>query len=150
MPFREALRSGAKRVVAGRRPHPAIYGLGGGALATAVCAVVADKLRRHRGVDISIDNVYRQDPWGHGSGEFLLLDAGDTVIIEQFTYVSAPEGKVLDVETSAAPLDDGGIDTEACRTAERLKLAGKRAKYIYTIPTIRPTGSILSLSGGTG
>lgn len=147
----ESFAEAARNVLRREGRNLAIYGLGGSALGYKdLREVVADKLRRHRGIDIGIDNVLITSGSLQGMDliNSLLLDGGDTVIIEQFTYVAAlSKAKWLGVEAVPAPLDDGGIDMDGLAAQlERLKLAGKRAKYIYTIPTIQnPTGSILSL-----
>lgn len=129
----------------------AVYSLGGSALGyQPLREVVADKLKRHRGVDTSIDNVLITSGSLQGMDlvNSLLLDQGDVVIIEQFSYVSAfSKLKWLGVDALSAPLDEGGIDMDALAAQlEQLKSQGRKAKYIYTIPTIQnPTGSILSL-----
>jgi 2-aminoadipate transaminase len=129
----------------------AIYGLGGSSLGyQPLREVVADKLRRHRGVETGIDNILITSGSLQGMDlvNSLLLDPGDVAIVEQFTYVSAlSKLKWLGVEALPAPLDGGGIDMDGLAALlEQLKAAGRRAKYIYTIPTIQnPTGSILSL-----
>lgn len=129
----------------------AIYGLGGSSLGyKGLREVVSDKLRRHRGMDVGIDNILVTSGSLQGMDlvNALLLDPGDTVIVEQFTYTSAlSKLKWLGVEALPAPLDEGGIDMAALAALlETLQAQGKRAKYIYTIPTIQnPTGSILSL-----
>ena len=129
----------------------AVYSLGGSALGhQGLREVVVDKLRRHRGIETDIGNVLITSGSLQGLDlvNALLLDPGDTVIIEQFSYVSAlSKVQWLGVEALPAQLDDGGIDMDAlANQLERLKAAGKRAKYIYTIPTIQnPTGSIMSL-----
>jgi 2-aminoadipate transaminase len=76
----------------------------------------------------------------------LLLEKGDTVILEEFTYGGAlTKLKRLGVEVVGAPLDDDGIRIDAlAQLLEDLDRRGIVPKYIYTIPTIQnPTGSIL-------
>jgi 2-aminoadipate transaminase len=78
----------------------------------------------------------------------VLLDPGDTVIAEEFTYGGAlTKLKKLGATIVGAPLDKGGIKMDALAAIlEDLKRKGTRPKYIYTIPSIQnPTGSILSL-----
>ncbi len=77
----------------------------------------------------------------------VLLDPGDTVIAEEFTYGGALSRlKKFDVKLVGAPLDKGGLKMDALdRILGDLKAKGTRPKYIYTIPSIQnPTGSILS------
>src|SRR5207237_7133944 len=75
-----------------------------------------------------------------------LLERGDTVILEEFTYGGAlTKLKRLGVNIIGAPLDDDGLRIDAlARILDDLKCKGTVPKYIYTIPTIQnPTGSIL-------
>jgi 2-aminoadipate transaminase len=78
----------------------------------------------------------------------LLLERGDTVILEEFTYGGAlTKLKRLGVNIIGAPLDEDGLKIEAlARILEDLGREGILPKYVYTIPTIQnPTGSILPL-----
>lgn len=78
----------------------------------------------------------------------ILLEKGDTVVIEQATYGGAMSRvKRLGCEIVAAPLDSGGLDVEALsRILDELKSKGVKPKYIYTIPTVQnPTASVLGL-----
>jgi 2-aminoadipate transaminase len=77
-----------------------------------------------------------------------LLDPGDTVILESFSFAGAiTRLRKLGISTVGAPLDDHGLRIDAlARILHDLKARGVRPKYIYTIPTIQnPTGSILPL-----
>ncbi|MCP5026712.1 MAG: PLP-dependent aminotransferase family protein [Actinomycetia bacterium] len=76
----------------------------------------------------------------------ILLERGDTVIVEQATYggmISKLHSR--GVEVVGVDLDDDGISSS--HLAELLAhLAGRgvRPKYIYTIPTVQnPTGSVM-------
>jgi 2-aminoadipate transaminase len=89
-----------------------------------------------------------------GSGQGLdlvnrvLLDRGDTVILEEFTYGGAiSKLQRLGVNVVGAPLDDDGLRLDALgRILDELKRKGTVPKYIYTIPTVQnPTGSILPM-----
>jgi 2-aminoadipate transaminase len=76
----------------------------------------------------------------------LLLERGDTVILEEFTYGGAlAKLKRLGVDIVGAPLDDQGLRIDALsRILEDLGRRNTVPKYVYTIPTIQnPTGSIL-------
>lgn len=85
----------------------------------------------------------------HGSQQALsllaqvLLDPGDTVIVEEPAYTGAlqvfhaAEARVVPV-----PLDDDGMDTEAL---ERLLAAGERPVLVHTVATFHnPRGVVLS------
>ena len=89
-----------------------------------------------------------------GSGQAIdlinqvLLEPGDTVILEEFTYGGyLTKLRRLGVTIVGAPLDEDGIriDALAALLAD-LKRQGTTPKYICTIPTIQnPTGSIMPL-----
>ncbi len=77
----------------------------------------------------------------------LLLNAGDVVVLEAANYSGALSR--LDrrgVDYVGVELDDGGMRMDHLAEVLRdLKAQGRRAKYIYTIPTIQnPTGTIMS------
>ncbi|HEV2099988.1 MAG TPA: PLP-dependent aminotransferase family protein [Stellaceae bacterium] len=87
-----------------------------------------------------------------GSGQGLdlvnkvLLNRGDTVILEEFTYGGAlTKLQRLGVNVVGAPLDDDGLRIDALgQILDDLKKKGIVPKFIYTIPTVQnPTGSIL-------
>jgi 2-aminoadipate transaminase len=111
---------------------------------------VADKLARWRGIDGSPDDVMITS----GSGQAIdlvnqvLLEPGDTVILEEFTYGGyLTKLRRLGVEIVGAPLDEDGIRIDALAAIlDGLKRRGITPKYICTIPTIQnPTGSIMPL-----
>jgi 2-aminoadipate transaminase len=111
---------------------------------------VADKAARWRGIKASPDDVLITS----GSGQAIdlinqvLLEAGDTVILEEFTYGGyLTKLRRLGVNIVGAPLDEDGIriDVLGAILAD-LKRQGTTPKYICTIPTIQnPTGSIMPL-----
>lgn len=76
------------------------------------------------------------------------LEPGDTVIIEEACYGGAmTKLKKLGVDWVGVPVDADGMRMDAlAETLDGLKAAGKRVKFIYTIPTVQnPTGTVLSL-----
>ncbi|MDF1791910.1 MAG: PLP-dependent aminotransferase family protein [Thalassobaculaceae bacterium] len=76
------------------------------------------------------------------------LEPGDTVIIEEACYGGAmTKLRKLGVDWVGVPVDQDGMRMDAlAETLDRLKAAGKRVKFIYTIPTVQnPTGTVLSL-----
>ncbi len=90
-----------------------------------------------------------------GSGQGLdlvnrtLLNRGDTVILEEFTYGGAlTKLQRLGVNVAGAPLDDDGLKIDALeQILDDLKRKGIVPKFIYTIPTVQnPTGSILPVA----
>src|SRR5712692_5183976 len=111
---------------------------------------VADKLARWRGISAGPDDVLITS----GSGQAIdlinqvLLEPGDTVILEEFTYGGyLTKLKRLGVNIVGAPLDEDGIRVDALGAIlADLKRRGNTPKYICTIPTIQnPTGSIMPL-----
>jgi 2-aminoadipate transaminase len=76
----------------------------------------------------------------------LLLERGDTVILEEFTYGGAlTKLQRLGVNVVGASLDEDGLRIDALASIlGGLKERGIVPKYIYTIPTVQnPTGSIM-------
>ena len=111
---------------------------------------VADKLGRWRGIEAGPDDVLITS----GSGQAIdlinqvLLEPGDTVILEEFTYGGyLTKLKRLGVNIVGAPLDEDGIRVDALgNVLADLKKKGTTPKYICTVPTIQnPTGSIMPL-----
>ncbi len=78
----------------------------------------------------------------------LLIEPGDYVVVEAPTFLGAVRTfQNCDAQIAEVAMDDEGMRIEAldeCLT--RLKADGKRAKFIYTIPTFQnPTGVTLGL-----
>jgi 2-aminoadipate transaminase len=77
-----------------------------------------------------------------------LIDPGDTVIAEAATYPGALKAfRQMGAQVASAPMDAEGLDPAGLAgVLERLKRAGRRAKFIYTIATCHnPTATTLSL-----
>jgi 2-aminoadipate transaminase len=76
-----------------------------------------------------------------------LVEAGDTVIVEEATYQGAiGRLQTIGAKIIGAPLDDGGIRMDAL-SAILADLSAKNItpKYIYTVPTLQnPTGSVMT------
>jgi 2-aminoadipate transaminase len=75
-----------------------------------------------------------------------LLARGDTVIVEQDTYLGSLNRLTrLGVNAVGVPLDHDGMRIDALETAlADLRRRGVTPKYIYTIPTVQnPTGTIM-------
>ena len=112
---------------------------------------VADKVARWRGIAASPEDVLITQ----GSGQAIdlinqvLLEPGDTVILEEFTYGGyLTKLRRLGVNILGAPLDEDGIRIDALSAIlADLKGKGVTPKYLCTIPTIQnPTGSIMPLA----
>ncbi|MEN0074440.1 MAG: PLP-dependent aminotransferase family protein [Paracraurococcus sp.] len=129
----------------------ALYNLGQGPLGhRGLRELVADKLKRHRGVSVTPDDVLLTSGSLQGLDlvNSLLLERGDTVLVEELSYGGAiTRLRTLGVSVVPMPLDADGIRIDALGNAlDGLKAKGVRPKYIYTIPTVQnPTGSIMPL-----
>jgi 2-aminoadipate transaminase len=147
----EGLAEAAERVIRREGRSLAIYNLGTGGLGyPGLRRFIAGKLAGQRGIDVDADGILVTSGSGQGLDlvNQVLLERGDTVVMEQLTY-SGAIGKVrrLGVKVVGAPLDADGIDLAALEgVLERLRAEGVRPKYLYTIPTIQnPTGSVLGV-----
>ncbi len=146
-----ALAEAAASVLRREGSKLAIYNLSHGPMGyPGLRAFVADKLSRHRGIEATAEDVMITS----GSGQAielisrLLLDGGDTVLLEDMTYGGAiTRHKRVGANIVGVPVDDDGLQPEALsRILDELKAKNTRPKYLYTIPTIQnPTGSILPL-----
>ncbi|MEZ5862715.1 MAG: PLP-dependent aminotransferase family protein [Geminicoccaceae bacterium] len=147
----EALAAAASTVIRRHGPELAMYNQGQDPLGfKGLRDFVADKLNRLRGAACSADDILITSGSLQGIDLIneLLLEPGDTVIFEEFTYSAMfARAQRLGVQPVAVPLDDDGMQVDRLGDIlERLKRQGTRPKYIYTIPTIQnPTGSILGL-----
>ena len=112
--------------------------------------MVADLMTNVRGAPTTADQVLILSGSLQGLDlvNEVLLNPGDTVIIEEHTY-GGMLGKVrrCGAEIVGAPLDQDGIDVAALeRILDDLAAKGVVPKYIFTIPTVQnPTGSIMPL-----
>jgi len=109
---------------------------------------VADKLKRWRGIEASSDDILITAGSGQGIDLInqVLLEPGDTVILEEFTYGGyLSKLRRLGVNIVGAPLDEDGIRIDALGAIlADLKSKGATPKYICTVPTVQnPTGSVM-------
>ncbi len=110
---------------------------------------VVDKVKS-RGITCTTDEVLITSGSGQGLDlvNRVMLNRGDTVILEEFTYGGAlTKLQRLGVDVIGAPLDDDGLRIDALdHILGDLQRKGIAPKFIYTIPTVQnPTGSILPL-----
>jgi len=106
------------------------------------------KLKRDAGIACSADEILITSGSLQGLDlvNGVLLENGDTVLIEQETYQGSLTRLLrLGVNAVGIPLDREGMRVDAVATAlADLKARGVRPKYIYTIPTVQnPTGTIM-------
>ncbi len=111
---------------------------------------LVSKLERYSGMTCSADEILLTS--GSLQGMDLvnqaLLDAGDTVIVEESNYGGAlTRFRKLGVDMESIPVDNEGMQTDELeKTLSRMTAAGQSPKFIYTIPTVHnPTGSIMTL-----
>ncbi len=127
----------------------ALYNLGGSPLGyERLRQFVAELLQTRTAMTCSADNVLLTS----GSLQALdlvnelLLEPGDTVIVEKATY-GGMLGRLArcGVTVVGADLDADGIRPDAlAETLADLAATGVRPKYLYTIPTVQnPTGSVM-------
>ena len=143
-----ALADAAQTVLQRRGADLALYNFDGPQGYLGLRQLVVDKLAQRPAIKCTTDDVLITS----GSGQAidlvngLLLERGDTVILEEFTYGGAlTKLKRLGVNVVGAPLDDEGLTIDGlARIIEDLGRKGVVPKYVYTIPTVQnPTGSIL-------
>ncbi len=111
---------------------------------------LVNKLATHRGVNTTVDEILITS----GSGlaieliNEILLEEGDTVIVEAFSF-SGALGNIRRrrVNMVAIEVDQDGMRMDQLAEAlEQLRAAGVRPKYIYTIPTLQnPTGTVMTV-----
>ena len=146
----EGLMASAERVLRREGHKLATYHMGDGPLGHAgLRAFVADKLSM-RGIETTGDDVLITSGSLQGLDlvNEVLLQKGDTVIMEQLTYSGAiTRLQRRGVRIIGVPLDEQGLRTDLlAATLEDLRAQGVRPKYIYTIPTVQnPTASVLSV-----
>jgi 2-aminoadipate transaminase len=148
----EALAASAERVLRREGRKLAIYNLGQGPMGYAgLRAFVAGKLASMRGIDAAEDDVLITSGSLQGLDlvNEVMLERGDTVIMEQLTYGGMiTRLQRRGVRMVGVPLDEDGMRTDLLATLlEDLRAQGIRPKYIYTIPTVQnPTATVLSLA----
>ena len=109
---------------------------------------VADKMTRDRGAPTTPEQILITSGSLQGLDlvNALLVDSGDTIIIEESSY-GGMFGKLArrGANIIGAPLDGDGIRMDALENIlDDLKGKGTQAKYIFTIPTVQnPTGSVM-------
>jgi 2-aminoadipate transaminase len=111
---------------------------------------VVAKVAGRAGIKCTADDVLITSGSGQGLDlvNRLLVEPGDTVLVEEFSYQGAiSKLRRLRADIVPVPLDDDGMRIDAlANILADLGRNGIVPKLIYTIPTIQnPTGSILPL-----
>lgn len=141
----------AARVLLREAPTLAMYGtLSGPQGYLPLRQFLKEKLHRQAGIDCTTDEILITS----GSLQAIdlvnrvMLAPGDTVIAEQTNYGGClTRWAKAGVSVVTIPLDDNGMRIDLlAKELDRLKAAGIRPKYIYTIPTVHnPTATIMPL-----
>lgn len=129
----------------------ATYNMDSGPLGyTGLREFLVEKMAHYRGIQASPGEVLITSGSNQGI-ELLnevLLEPGDTVITELFTYQGVVSRlRKCQVNIVGIPLDQDGMRMDALAAAlADLRRRGVTPKYIYTIPTLQnPTGTIMPL-----
>ena len=150
VPMNEFIESAAN-VFKGDPRNIAMYNFEGGPQGIlSLRNFLVSKLSAERGIDITSEEILITS----GSGQAIelineiLLDEGDTVIVESFTFSGALSYlRRRGVNFVGVDLDENGIRMDQLENIlADLKVKGIRPKYIYTIPTLQnPTGTVMTV-----
>ena len=150
VPMNEFIESAAN-VFRGDPRNIAMYNFEGGPQGIlSLRNFLVSKLSTERGIDITSEEILITS----GSGQAIelineiLLDEGDTVIVESFTFSGALSYlRRRGVNFVGVDLDENGIRMDQLENIlADLKVKGIRPKYIYTIPTLQnPTGTVMTM-----
>ncbi|KJC50540.1 aminotransferase [Bradyrhizobium sp. LTSP885] len=147
----DALAAAASSVIKRHGSLLAIYNLGQGPLGyLGLREFLASKLTGTRGMSVTADDILITSGSLQGIDfvNEILLEPGDTILAEEFTYSSVlTRAKKRGISVVPVPVDGDGLRIDQLEAIlSDLKAKGVKPKYLYTIPTIQnPTGSILPL-----
>jgi 2-aminoadipate transaminase len=147
----DALAKAAEAVLKREGQKLALYNLGHGGLGfLGLRQFLSGKLNRHRGMRTSAETILVTSGSGQGIDlvNRLFVEPGDTVLIEEFSYLGAiNKARAYGARVIGIPLDHYGMRMNALEEMlTRLKHGGVTPKYIYTIPTIQnPTSTVMPL-----
>ena len=111
---------------------------------------IAERSSRIEGIPLTRDNVIIASGSAHAIGMVCeaLLDPGDIVMVESPNFPGSMRTiRSFGAEQVAIPMDEQGMRTDVLeQQLEKLASQGKRAKFIYCIPTHQnPAGCTLQL-----
>lgn len=140
----------ATRIVLDREEKEALE-YGGNFGATPLRTAIAERSSRIEGIPVSIDQVIVSSGSAHAIGMVCetLLDPGDIVLVESPNFPGSMRTiKSFGAEQVAVPMDEYGLRVDLLEDElKKLADAGKRAKFIYCIPTHQnPAGCTLDLA----
>ena len=112
--------------------------------------LVAEKLVRDRNMQVTADDVVLTSGSGEGIGMLIqaLTEPGDIALTEEYVYLGTMrQMRLWGADVRGVACDDQGIIPEALETMlKEFAAAGKRVKYLYTIPCFQnPLGWSMSL-----
>ena len=141
----------ATNVFKGDARNIAMYNFDGGPQGVlSLRSFLVEKLATERGIHVTTEEVLITSGSGQGIELIneILLDEGDTVIVESFTFAGALSNlRRRGVSFVGVDVDESGIRMGHLKDIlEDLKANGTRPKYIYTIPTLQnPTGTVMTM-----
>ncbi|MBN9493573.1 PLP-dependent aminotransferase family protein [bacterium] len=111
---------------------------------------IAERSSRIEGIPVGIDQVIVTSGSAHAIGVVCetLIDPGDTVLVESPNFPGSMRTfRTFGAEQVAIPMDDNGLRVDLVSEAlDRLQNEGKRAKFLYCIPTHQnPAGCTLAV-----
>lgn len=111
---------------------------------------IAERSSAIEGMPVGVDQVIITSGSAHAIGVVceVLLDPGDTVLVESPNFPGSMRTfRTFGAEQIAVPMDEYGLRTDVLEEKlQRLGDEGKRAKFIYMIPTHQnPAGCTLDL-----
>lgn len=139
----------AARTVIEREQKEALE-YGGTFGATPLRKAIAERSSRIEGIPVGIENVIVSSGSAHAIGMVCetLIDPGDIVLVESPNFPGSMRTfKSFGAEQVAVPMDEYGLRVDRlAEELQKLRDAGKRAKFIYSIPTHQnPAGCTLDL-----
>ncbi|MEO2184726.1 MAG: PLP-dependent aminotransferase family protein [bacterium] len=141
----------AANVFKGDARNIAMYNFDGGPQGVlSLRSFLVEKLATERGIHVTTEEILITSGSGQGIELIneILLDEGDTVIVESFTFAGALSNlRRRRVNFVGVDIDESGIRMDRLKDIlENLKTNGIRPKYIYTIPTLQnPTGTVMTM-----
>lgn len=147
----EGFIESAERVFRGDPRNISMYNFSGGPQGILpLREFLVEKLGQHRGIYTTVEDVLITSGSGQGIELIneILLEAGDTAIVEAFSF-SGALGNLRRRKVNIVGIDvdqDGMRMDQLAQALEDLRSRGVRPKYIYTIPTLQnPTGTVLTM-----
>ena len=141
----------ATNVFKGDARNIAMYNFDGGPQGVlSLRSFLVEKLATERGIHVTTEDILITSGSGQGIELIneILLDEGDTVIVESFTFAGALSNlRRRGVNFVGVDVDESGIRMDHLKDIlGDLKKNGIRPKYIYTIPTLQnPTGTVMTM-----